>query len=130
MTRIARLLAAVVVMTCVVSGAPGGAQVWPFGEAAKAKRAFEDGRLREALARYRVILEAHPEADTRWGDAMWHIALIRLGAEDPELRDVEEGCGMLDEFAEAFESTPHDVELRALRGLCARAQGGAVQDEE
>lgn len=116
------LLTAAVLIT-LVAVAPAGAQVWPFGEAAKAKRAFDEGRLGEALARYRVLLEAHPEPDARRGDAMWHIALIRLGAQDPTLRDVEGGCRMLDAFAEAYESSPHDVELRALRGLCAQAEG-------
>lgn len=122
MSRSPRLLTAAVLFIAVAV-APAGAQLWPFGEAAKAKRAFDEGRLGEALARYRVILEAHPEHDARRGDAMWHIALIRLGAQDPALRDVEGGCRILDEFSEAYESSPHDVELRALRGLCARAEG-------
>lgn len=120
--RSTRLLTAAALIT-LIAVAPAGAQLWPFGEPAKAKRAFDEGRLAEALARYRVILEAHPEHDARRGDAMWHIALIRLGAQDPALRDVKRGCRMLDEFAEAYESSPHDVELRALRGLCARAEG-------
>lgn len=121
-TRFIRLLTAAA-LTLLVAAVPAGAQLWPFGEAGKAKRAFDEGRLAEALARYRVILEAHPETDARRGDAMWHIALIHLGAQDPALRDVEEGCRILDRFAEAYESSPHDVELRALRGLCARAEG-------
>lgn len=122
MNRSTRLLTAAALIT-LVAVAPASAQLWPFGEAAKAKRAFDEGRLAEALARYRVIFEAHPEHDARRGDAMWHIALIRLGAQDPALRDVNEGCRTLDAFAEAYESSPHDVELRALRGLCARAEG-------
>lgn len=118
------------VLFILVAAVPAGAQVWPFGEVAKAKRAFDEGRLGEALARYRVIVEAHPENDTRRGDAMWHIALIRLGAEDAALRDVAEGCRMLDAFADAYESSPHDVELRALRGLCARAEGRVPSFED
>lgn len=114
------------VLSTPTSAAPGFLSFGPLG---KAERAFEDGRLEDALSLYQEILAANPDWNEKRGEAVWHIALIRLGAEG-ELADHAAGCRLLKEFAAAFETSPHDVELRAFRVLCVAAGTARTQVAE
>lgn len=96
------------------------AAILGFGDLSKANKAFDAGRLSEALPMYQQILADNDTWNEKRGEAAWHITLIRLGG-DAGLKDIDAGCSLAGELLRAYSQQPHEVELKGILRLCQTA---------
>jgi hypothetical protein len=105
---------------CLVALAPARGGILGFGDLGKANKAFEAGRLDEALPIYQQILAENKTWNEKRGEAAWHIALIRLGGGEG-LKDIDAGCSLVGELLRAYSQQPHEVAIRGILRLCQTA---------
>lgn len=120
------LIVLVAFLVLVVHLTPARAGILGFGDLSKANKAFEAGQLAEALPIYQQILAETKTWDEKRGEAVWHIALIRLGG-TAQLKDTKAGCSLLGELRQAYSQQPHEVAIRGMLDLCHQADSAHGQ---
>lgn len=125
-TRLERTLLVLITIASLIPLAPADAGILGFGDLNKANKAFEAGRLADALPMYQQILAETKTWDEKRGEAVWHIALIRLGGNTP-LKDTKAGCSLLGELRQAYSQQPHEVAIRGMLDLCHQSDAALSQ---